>query len=476
MGSEIAALPPLQWSIRPLFLLRILAASLTHLRKQETSFVCHLNCVTLSRWNLIDLLLTGKHCFPNTSAMYETKTEMGSSRSSLRKNFLWVVIVSVALIVMSMVLYACNSSSGSPGQQMGPPPLPVISVVTAPATTYHEYPATLEGKVNVEIRPQVEGYIEKIYVDEGAYVAAGQLLFKIDPRVYNQQLNNATSNLAVAQANMERAKVEVEKLTPLVENNVISEVQVKTAKANYDAAKASVEQSRATVGNAQINLGYTYIKAPVSGYIGRIPFKIGSLVGKGEDEPLTMLSHVNEMYAYFSMSETDFIAFKDRYQGNTLEEKLKNAPSVELVLANDSVYTQKGKIELVEGQFDKTVGAINFRASFPNPSRILRTGNTGKIRLPQMFASVLIVPQEATFEIQDKVFVYAVADSNKIVTKPITVSGRTTNYYFVSNGVNAGERVVLSSQSTLLMGGLRDGMSIIPQMVSTDSLLRAKPL
>jgi RND family efflux transporter, MFP subunit len=276
---------------------------------------------------------------------------------------------------------------------------------------------------------------------------------------------------------MERAKVEVDKLTPLVENNVISEVQVKTAKANYESAKATVEQSRATVGNAQINVGYTSIRAPVSGYMGRIPFKIGSLVGKqGENDPLTILSQVNEMYAYFSMSEPDFIAFKNRYEGNTLEEKLKHAPPVELVLANDSVYTQKGKIELVEGQFDKTVGAINFRASFPNPSRILRTGNTGKVRLPQIFASVLIVPQEATFEIQDKIFVYTVADSNKIVTKPITISGRTTNYYYVSNGVNAGEKIVLSSQSTLLMGGLRDGMPITPQMVSTDSLLRAKPL
>jgi membrane fusion protein, multidrug efflux system len=407
--------------------------------------------------------------------MYETHTKMRSTTSSLRKNFVWVILVSIVLIAVSVLLYACNSSTGNPGQ-MGPPQLPVISISTAAATTYQEFPATLEGKVNVEIRPQVEGYIEKIYVDEGAYVTAGQLLFKIDPRVYNQQLNNAKSNLAAAQANMERAKVEVDRLTPLVENNVISEVQVKTAKATYESAKANVEQSRAMVGSAQINVGYTYIKAPVSGYIGRIRFKIGSLVGKSEDDPLTVLSQVNEMYAYFSMSEPDFIAFKNRYQGNTLEEKLKHSPPVELVLANDSVFAQKGKIELVEGQFDKRVGAINFRASFPNPSRILRTGNTGKIRLPQTFASVLIVPQEATFEIQDKIFVYTVADSNKIVTKPITVSGRSDNYYYVSDGVKAGEKVVLSSQSTLLMGGLRDGMPITPQMVSTDSLLKTKPL
>ena len=408
--------------------------------------------------------------------MYETQTKKHPTNRSITQNFLWIIAVSILLIAISALIYSCNSSSGNSAQQMVPPQLPVISVPTAPATTYHEFPATLEGKVNVEIRPQVEGYLEKIYVDEGAYVRAGQLLFKIDPRVYNQQLNNAKSNLRAAEANMERAKVEVDRLTPLVENNIISEVQVKTAKANYESAKATVDQSRAMVGNAQINVGYTYIKAPVSGYIGRIPFKMGSLVGKGEDGPLTVLSQVNEMYAYFSMSEPDFIAFKNRYTGSTLEEKLKQVPPVELVLANDSVYSQKGKIELVEGQFDKNVGAINFRASFPNPSRILRTGNTGKIRLPQMFSSILIVPQEATFEIQDKVFVYTVADSNKIVTKPIAVSGRTTNYYYVSNGVNAGERVVLSSQSTLLMGGLRDGMPITPLMISTDSLLRAKPL
>ena len=394
--------------------------------------------------------------------------------NTIVKNKLLFILLLPAAIALQ---YSCNNSSARTETQQSAPPLPVVTVTTAPATTYQEFPASLEGKVNVEIRPQVEGYLEKIYVDEGAYVKEGQLLFKIDPRVYNEQLNNAKSNLLAAQANQQKVQVEVDRLTPLVENNVISDVQLKTAKAAYDAAKASVEQSRAMVGNAQINVGYTYIKAPVNGYIGRIPFKIGSLVGKqGENDPLTILSQVNEMYAYFSMSEPDFIAFKNRYQGNTLEEKLKHVPPVELILADDSTYTQKGKIELVEGQFDKTVGAINFRASFPNPSRILRTGNTGKIRVPQMFASVLIVPQEATFEIQDKTFVYAVADSNKIVTKPITISGRTANYYYVSNGIKEGEKIVLSSQSTLLMGGLRDGMPIVPQMVSTDSLLKAKPL
>ncbi|WP_153796489.1 efflux RND transporter periplasmic adaptor subunit [Foetidibacter luteolus] len=381
------------------------------------------------------------------------------------------------LIGALLLQYGCGNSSAESGAFAPPPPqLPVITVSSLPATTYQQFPASLEGKVNVEIRAQVDGYLEKIYVDEGAYVKAGQPLFKINDHIYNEQASSAKSSLLAAQANMEKAQVEVDRLTPLVENGVIADVQLKTAKAAYEAAKASAEQAKAIVGNAQINVGYTLIKAPVSGYIGRIPFKIGSLVTKGDEQPLTLLSDVSEMYAYFSLSEPDFIAFKNKYAGNTIEEKVKQIPPVELILADNNVYEQKGKVALVEGQFDKTTGAINLRASFPNSGGTLRTGNTGKVKIPTLYPSALVVPQEATFEIQDKVFVYALADSNKIVTKPLAVSGRTTNYYFVSDGVKQGEKIVLSSQSTMLMGGLRDGMPIVPQMISTDSLLKVKPL
>ncbi len=345
-----------------------------------------------------------------------------------------------------------------------------------PATTFQTFPASVQGKINVEIRPQVDGYLKKLYVDEGAYVKAGQPLFKIDDAPYIEALNNAKASLQSAEAGAQRTKVESDRLIPLVQNNVISDVQLKTAQSNYAAAEASVAQMRAMVNTAEINVGYALIKAPVSGYIGKIPFKIGALVGKSQPEPLTMLSDISEVYAYFSLSEPDFIAFKNKYAGNTLEEKIKNVPPVELLLSDDSVYAEKGKIELAEGQFDETTGSINFRATFPNASHLLRTGNTGKIRMPQMLDSVLVIPQEATFELQDKTFVYTVGDSNKIVTKPINIGGRTTNYYYVSNGVKAGDKVVLSSQSTMLTGGLRDGMPITPQMVSTDSLLKAKPL
>ncbi|WP_315816720.1 efflux RND transporter periplasmic adaptor subunit [Paraflavitalea speifideaquila] len=247
--------------------------------------------------------------------------------------------------VVSIILYSCGSSA-APGAAYGAPPppqLPVVAVTVAPGTTYKEYSATLEGKVNVEIRPQVEGFLEKIYVDEGAYVRAGQPLFKIDARVYNEQLSSAQSNLLAAQANVQKAQVEIDRLVPLVENKVISEVQLKTARAAYDAANAAAEQAKAQVGSVRINIGYTNITAPVSGYIGRIPFKTGSLVGKNETQPLTLLSDINEVYAYFSMSEADFITFKQQFAGNTIEEKVKKVPGVELVLADHSTYTQKGR-------------------------------------------------------------------------------------------------------------------------------------
>lgn len=375
----------------------------------------------------------------------------------------------VPLFSLLVLLYSCSSQ---PAETAAPPAqLPVMSIVTAPATTYQEFPAALEGTVNVEIRPQVDGYLEKIYVDEGAFVKAGQPLFKINERVYSEQLNNAKSSLQAAQANMQREQVEIDRLQPLVANKVVSEVQLKTARANYEAAKAAVAQARAMVGSAQINVGYTLIAAPVSGYIGRIPFKTGSLVGRGESQPLTVLSDVKKMYAYFSMSEQDFIAFKNKFPGATLEEKVKQVPEVELVMPDNSVFEQKGRIETIEGQFDKTMGAISFRATFTNDNGMLRSGNTGKIRIPQLFQQALIVPQEATFEIQDKVFVYTVGDSNKVTSKPIRVLGKTANYYFVDNGVRSGDKIVLSG-----LGNLRDGAVIAPQMVSADSVLRTKSL
>lgn len=374
-------------------------------------------------------------------------------------------------LMILIIISACTSTASQQQGEQQAMALPTLKIRVESGSTYRDYSASLEGKVNVEIRPQVDGYLDKIYVDEGAYVKAGQTLFKINDRPYQEQLSNATANLAVAQANLAKAELEVSRLTPLVEHNVVSEVQLKTAQAAYQAAQASVAQAEAMVENARIDVGYTRVTAPVSGYIGRIPYKTGSLVGRGEAQPLTVLSEVDEVYAYFSMSEIDFLHFKEQTRGNTIEEKLKQMPPVELVMSDNSIYPEKGKVETMEGQFDRTMGSVSFRAIFPNANGLLRSGNTGKIRIPQSFESALIIPQEATFEIQDKVFVFAVADSNKVVSKPISIAGKTTNYYFVDSGVKPGEEVVFAGT-----GNLQDGMVIKPQPMSADSLLKANPL
>ena len=394
-----------------------------------------------------------------------------------KNNYSSVLLINRAsllfIAIAAVTLYACNSSSGNEGGGYQQPPqmLPVLIVGSTPATTYQEYSASLEGSKDIEIRPQVDGYLEKIYVDEGAHVRKGQPLIQINSRPYREQLNNAKASLAAAKANLATAEINVSKLTPLVQNNVISDVQLKTAKTSYDAAAANVAQAQAMVGNAQINLGYALIKAPVDGYIGRIPHKTGSLVGLNTVEPLTVVSEIKEVYAYFSLSENDFLQFKNEFEGNTVEEKIKKMPPVELVLSDGSIYKQKGKVQMMTGQFDNSIGAISFRASFPNTERLLRSGNTGKVRIPKVMTNALVVPQESTFEIQDKVFVFALGDSNKVISKPIVISGKTAAYYFVESGVKAGEKIVFSG-----VGNLKDGMVIVPQPMSADSLLKAKPL
>jgi membrane fusion protein (multidrug efflux system) len=296
-------------------------------------------------------------------------------------------------------------------------------------------------------------------------------LFHVNDRPYREQLNNARASLAAARANQATAQINVSRLTPLVQNGVISDVQLKTAQANYNAAVANVSQAQAMVSNAQINLGYATIKAPVDGYVGRIPFKTGSLVGTTTAEPLTVLSEIKEIHAYFSLSENDFIQFKNQFTGNSIEEKIKQMPPVELILADGAVYPKKGKVQTVSGQFNNSMGAISFRAGFENTDGLLRSGNTGKIRIPRMLTSALVVPQEATFEMQDRIFVFLLADSNKVASSPITITGKSGNYYLVENGIKPGDKIVYSG-----LDRLQDGAVIQPQTISMDSILKVKPL
>jgi len=355
------------------------------------------------------------------------------------------------LAILAISLYSC---SPKPQTATAPPApsLPVATIVTGTDTTFQEYPASVEGTVNVEVRPQVSGALDKVFVDEGSLVSAGQPLFKINEQPYRAALNNAIASQHAAEGAAANAQLEIDKLSPLVQNKVISEFQLKTAKAAYDIAKANIEQAKANVSTAQINIGYTLIKAPVSGYIGRLAKKQGSLVAPADVEALTQLSDVHDVHVYFSLSERDFVAFKEQYPGATLKDKLSQLPTVSLLLADNTAYGKQGKVDMIDGQFDKTTGAITLRASFQNPQGLLRNGNTGKIRLSLTHKDALIVPEGATIEMQDKVFVFTVGDSSKVKKQPIEIVGKSGSNYLVKSGVKAGDQIVLSGVDHLQEG------------------------
>ncbi|HEY8928564.1 MAG TPA: efflux RND transporter periplasmic adaptor subunit [Mucilaginibacter sp.] len=372
------------------------------------------------------------------------------------------------LAILAISLYSCSTKPQTAGAPPAPS-LPVAVVATGNDTTYQEYPASVEGTVNVEVRPQVSGALDKVFVDEGSFVSAGQPLFKINEQPFRAALNNAIASQHAAEAAAANAQLEIDKLTPLVQNKVVSDYQLKTAKAAYEVAKANIDQAKANVSTAQINLGYTLIKAPVSGYIGRLEKKQGSLVGPADPQALTELSDVHDVHVYFSLSEKDFVAFKEQYPGETLKDKLKQLPTVSLLLADNTAYNKQGKIDMIDGQFDKTTGAITLRASFANPQGLLRSGNTGKIRLSLQHKDALLVPQSATIDMQDKVFVFAVADSNKVRKQVITVEGKAGDNYIVKDGIKPGDRIVLSG-----FDHLQDGTVIQPQQKAADKGALAK--
>ena len=376
----------------------------------------------------------------------------------------------ISLLLALTLIYSCKHSDATATTVRETPVLPVVTITDRPFTTFREYAATLEGSNDIEIRPQVSGYIEKIYVDEGAAVKKGQPLFKIYDQPFVEALNNASASLAVARANQASAEIEMNKLEPLVKNNVISPIQLKTAKAAYDATTAYVDQAMAQVANAKINIGYSLIKAPVDGFIGRIHIKIGSLVGGSNLDPLTNISEVKDVRAYFSVSETAFLRFRDEYAGKSIEDKIRNLPPVDLILSDNTVYPQKGKVEMVAGQFTQGMGAIPFRASFPNPNGTLRSGGTGRVRISISFPAGLVIPQEATYELQDKVFVFLLSDSNKVNSAPVHIKGKAGNYYLIDQGIKPGDRIVYGVEK------VTDGTQIQPAAMSMDSLLKIRPM
>ncbi len=346
-----------------------------------------------------------------------------------------------ALLGLGVVVsFISCQSKGTPNENMTTPEVSVHQVDIGEGISTNTYSASIEGTTNVEIRPQISGYLSKIFVDEGAYVKAGQSLFKIDDSPFLEQYNTAKAAVEVAVANLKNIKIDLDRKIELVENKIVSDLQVTQATASYDAAHASLAQAQAAMNAAKINLDFCLIKAPVSGFIGRLPYRLGSLVSPSTAEPLTLLTDINEVYAYFSMSESAFVNFQEQRSANTAMD------SVTLILSNGKTYYHKGVIDAIAGQFDKNTGSIAIRAKFSNPERKLRAGNTGRIEIAQKIEDVLLVPIKSTLAIQDKIYVYKLGNESKVEQVEVEVVGKTTEDYYVRSGVQKGE--------TVLNGGL----------------------
>ncbi|AXY75518.1 efflux RND transporter periplasmic adaptor subunit [Paraflavitalea soli] len=296
----------------------------------------------------------------------------------------------------------------------------VTSPVRVDTSFTKEYVSQIRSVRNIEIRAQEKGFLQNIYVDEGQFVKAGQLLFRIMPKIYEAELLKA-------EAEGKAAEIELQNTTALVEKNVVS-------KNEQAMAQAKLEQAKAEIALAKLHLSFTEIRAPFDGTVDRLPKKLGSLIDEGE--LLTSLSDNSQMFAYFNVSEPEYL----EYQTNA---KSRGSSKVNLLLANNRFLPYKGQVEVIESEFDNETGNIAFRAIFPNPERLLKHGETGKIQMTMPLKNAMVIPQKATYEIQDKIYVFVVDKNNMLRSRNITIAGQIPDLYVVNSGLADDDKILL---------------------------------
>ncbi|HET6996486.1 MAG TPA: efflux RND transporter periplasmic adaptor subunit [Chitinophagaceae bacterium] len=391
----------------------------------------------------------------------------GQKRSKLSTVIFLACFSWIVFAMSSCLLASCGSKKqGAASVSSASKSYGVIIAVPRTTVIYSDFPATIQGQQNVEIRPQIDGYMKGIYVDEGSVVKKGQLLFRISAPLYEQGVRTAEANIKIAQADLNAAQMEVNKVKPLVERNIISSYELQSAEYTLQSKQAALAQANATLINARTNLSYATIYSPADGVIGIIPFKIGALVSSTTTQPLTTVSNIQNIYAYFSINEKQQLDFLTNTKGNTLREKLSALPPVTLMLANGSMYDQKGRIETIGGLVNVPTGSVAFRATFQNPDGLIRSGSSATVQIPQTIDTALLVPQSATYQIQGKLFVYLAASDNTVHSTAIQVNSNASGHsYVVEQGLRPGDKIVVEG-----IGNLREGLAINPRVINADSV------
>ena len=366
---------------------------------------------------------------------------------------------------MALLLYSCAEKKATVKTE--PKDYAVLTLQPQTVATYSDFPATIQGQEVIEIRPMVDGYLEAIYVQEGATVKKGQLLFKIKNPQYEQVVITAKAAIKSALADVNTARMNVEKVRPLVEKDIVSKYELESARYTLQSKEAALAEAYATLANAKTNLGYTILRSPQSGIISTIPYKTGALVSSTTALPLTILSDIGNVFAYFSINEKQLLSFLNNATGNTIQDKLDKLPQATLLLADGTTYSLKGKIETASGIITTETGTVSFKVTFPNPMGLIHSGASATVRVPRTNDSALLVPQTASYEIQDKQFVYALKSSNLVFSAAIT--SKPTNdgrFLIVQTGLRPGDRVVINGSN------LKDSTIIIPRYINADSLYK----
>lgn len=371
--------------------------------------------------------------------------------NTLSDNLKYNMVRFIPLVSVLFLLASCFSKPNN--VPTGPKALPV-SVVEIPSrdiTGQTSYPVSIEGVVNNEVRAKIAGYITDVVVDEGQHVRKGQLLFRLET-------HSLSEDAQAAKANIEAAQVGVDQLKPLVEQNIVSEIQLKTAEAKLAQAKAAYKSITA-------NIDYANITSPIDGYVGSIPFRKGNLVSPTSTTPLTTVSSTDKIYAYFSMNEAEYVNFLQKTPGKTLAEKIVHFPKVQLRLPNGELYNHEGKIQTVTAQVDPSTGTVRFRAIFPNPEHLIANGSSGIILIPKIYQNAVLVPKESTYEQQGKTYVYKLMNDSTVSNVVINIDEEVGNLLIIRSGVEAGEKIVARG-----VDKLHDKEPVIPVSMPFDSL------
>ena len=359
-------------------------------------------------------------------------------------------VKAIGLLASIMTLCACGSGQM---QQEQVQQYPVIQVNKSSIELQESYSATMKGRQDVEIYPQVSGTISKLCVKEGEQVKKGQPLFVIDQVPYQAALRVATANVRAAEAQVETARLDYDSKQMLFDEEVISEYDLLQAKNALAIAKAGLEQVKAQEINARNDLSYTEVKSPANGVVGTLPYRTGALVGPSIPQPLTTISDTEQMYIYFSMTENDIRGLIRQY--GTPDEVIKSLPAITLRLNDGTEYEQKGCIETISGIINPQTGTVSIRCVFPNEKRLLFSGGIGNIVLPQQETDAIVIPQSATYEIQDKIFVYKVIDGKAVASEIVVAKQNDGKHYIVRDGLTVGDKIISEG-----VGLVQDGAEV----------------